>query len=224
MDLGQWIVILLSVLMLGWYVIMSTYNRHLGVRAYRWLRLGLEARGEIVHARWLGTSSTGAKLVWQPFSSQAQSADEEHHEAVKELHVSYFIENREILPLWLFYHLRGQRDVLIVQTLLSRPPKETWMLKKTSETYFPQEVPEFKSKEINWQPYQEKFHISKTPSKNQTFEAALSSFLERWHNELIGIAKQKQTPHVILKMNLPSLLALDAHEFCNQLLRFLEQF
>lgn len=224
MNLGQWIVIILSVLMLVWYVIMGIHNRRLGIRAYRWLREGLESRGFIVQARWIGASSTGAKLVWQPTSAEDQANSNMSHGAVKELHVSYYLENREIFPLWLFYHLKGQRDILVVQALLTHAPKDELIYKKANEKSFQQYVPAFKAKDIRWHEYRNNFYISKIPSHNTSTEANISSFVERWHNELCGIATQRKAPHIIIKMSLEPILTYSAIDFCRQLFEFLEAF
>jgi hypothetical protein len=62
-NLGQQIVIIISVFLVVWYLIFATINRRRGIALFYWLREGLQTLGEIDDVSWIGSSGSGAHLV-----------------------------------------------------------------------------------------------------------------------------------------------------------------
>jgi len=112
MNLGQWIVIGLCALLVAWYFGASMFNRRRVMATYQWLRRGLEQVGDKIEAQWLGSSSTGAKLV-------IPRAEKPY----RRLEATYLLETREILPYWILTHLIGRRDELMIKAVLRKVPK-----------------------------------------------------------------------------------------------------
>lgn len=111
MNLGEQIVVYLGIALLVWYVGASTFNRRLGIRTYRWLQPGVAGLGKITEAKWIGSSGSGARL------GVAQA-----HSPLRKVEVSYLLETRELLPLWLINRLRGRRDTIYVRAQLRSAP------------------------------------------------------------------------------------------------------
>jgi hypothetical protein len=113
-DIGQQIVIGISVFLVVWYIALSSVNRRRGIATYQWLQDGLSRLGKISESRWIGSASSGARLA----IAEAQPP-------FRKIEVIFLLESREILPLWIFNHLRGKRDELIIKASLSgRPTQE----------------------------------------------------------------------------------------------------
>ena len=102
MDLGQWIVIGLSVVMGVWFAVGSFYNRRRGIGTYRWIQSGLKRLGKISEAAWIGSSGSGARLT----VGKAEAP-------FRRIEVVFLLESREILPLWLFNRVRNKQDEMI---------------------------------------------------------------------------------------------------------------
>ncbi|RMF44807.1 MAG: hypothetical protein D6755_08780, partial [Anaerolineae bacterium] len=111
MNPGQQIVIVVSVLLVVWYVAFSYVNRKRGVALYRWLREGIEQLGALSHVGWIGSASNGGQMLVDkaqpPFSR---------------VEVVFLLQSREVLPLWLFNLGRGKRDEMIVKAVLRAAP------------------------------------------------------------------------------------------------------
>jgi hypothetical protein len=106
-DLGQWIVIGVSVGMLAWYVVASSYNRQFEERTLRWIYKGLKQIGEPRRLR--GAAGKGLLPGFEVVKPSG---------AFRLIQVTYQIERRENPPLWIFQILQGQRDQLEVRARL----------------------------------------------------------------------------------------------------------
>jgi hypothetical protein len=109
MDLGQWIVIGLSVLMVAWFFGASSFNRRREEETIRWIYRGLkifgqpEPVGQGSRARLSGLEVSKAR---GPF---------------RKIKVIYRLEKRENPPLWIYQHLQGRRDELEVRAVYKSP-------------------------------------------------------------------------------------------------------
>jgi hypothetical protein len=106
-DLGQWIVIGVSVGMLAWYIVASSYNRQREERTLRWIYKGLKPLGEPRRIR--GASGKGLLPGFEVVKPSG---------AFRLIQVSYRMERRENPPLWIFQYFQGQRDELEVRARL----------------------------------------------------------------------------------------------------------
>jgi hypothetical protein len=110
-DLGQQIAVYLGIFLLIWYIASSAYNRRLGIGTYRWLQAGVKTLGKITQAKWIGSSGSGARI-----------GINEAKKPLRRIEVSYLLETRELLPLWLINRARGQRDRMFVRAQLRWVP------------------------------------------------------------------------------------------------------
>lgn len=112
LNLGQWIVIGLSAVMLAWYFAANAINRNRGVAIYRWLYHSLEEVGKITTAEWFGSSSSGGRLLV-----------EKPARPFRRLEAVFLLERREFLPYWIIKHLQGWRDEVHIKAVLRASPK-----------------------------------------------------------------------------------------------------
>ena len=104
MNIGQIIVIGLSLTLVLWFLGGTLYNRRRANQIWRWLEPGLEVLGGRVGKVWIGVSGAGLRVA-----VDNPSAPLRHLECIVAL------ESRENLPLWLFERTRGKRDQLTLR-------------------------------------------------------------------------------------------------------------
>lgn len=206
MNLGQYVVIGLSIFLGLWYIIGSSTNRKRGLETFRWLRDGLETTGKVTEARWIGSSGSGARLTVGKANRPFQRIE-----------VVFLLDSRELLPLWLVNLLRGKQDEMILKANLRSMP--------TSEI----EVGHSDSREIKSllsdkqaSPYQTSstaadFEILSKRRVSDAQTAQLQSFIQQYQGSIKRISLKKQMPHLVLRANLPPMREKNLEEFFKDL-------
>jgi hypothetical protein len=206
MNQGQWIIIGISFVLVAWYFGANIYNRQKGIKTYRWLRRGLATLGKIDQAGWLGSSSSGASLIVnkpaKPFRMIA---------------ASFLLETREILPWWLFNCLKGKREQVVIQVNFRKQPKLTVVANR--EAYRQQET-QFKTERMEQYRQlttQQGFQIQYSGDQDDPWLAGLNKFLESNGKSVQRITLQPETPQLVVKSGISSLLNESAESFFNDL-------
>lgn len=108
-SFGFSIFVIAVVLVLGAFAVGTQWNLRKGNEFLRWLREGLTVFGERTTFRWLGSSVIELKMqkAKAPF---------------RQMDVLVALEPRDIPPVWLFFRLRGRRDLLILRGQLRETP------------------------------------------------------------------------------------------------------
>jgi hypothetical protein len=107
MNIGQIIVIGLSLTLVLWFLGGTWYNRRRANQIWRWLEPGLEVLGGRVGKVWIGASGAGLRV-----------AVDNPAAPLRRLECIVALESRENLPLWLFERSRGKRDQLTLRAQL----------------------------------------------------------------------------------------------------------
>lgn len=211
MNLGQWIVIGLCALLLAWYFGASMFNRRRGLATYQWLRRGLEQVGDKIEAQWLGSSSTGAKLVIpraeKPF---------------RRLEAMYLLETREILPYWILTHLRGRRDEFMIKAVLRKVPKTKVIVSRINQPKNAELVPQDQKQVYEPVGAPDGFSISRHGPQDQESEQRLREFLSEAGDPIERISLQQKSPHLEISMRIDTLEMTPANSFFSNLMSWLE--
>lgn len=202
MDIGQWIVIILSAVLGVWYFIGAIINRRRGMQVFNWLRPGMESTGKLSEARWIGSSGSGARLV----VTQAQAP-------FRRLEAIFLLESREILPLWLFNHLRGKRDEIIIKASLRSAPTQELEAARKGEREFQKVVSSDLKKPFELTQSLPGYDIARRGKQNNPGFEQFTAFLQANHPAVWRVSVQRQAPHVIVRANIPDLQKLPAEEF-----------
>ncbi len=193
MNLGQVLVIALSVVLALGYFWGMLINRKRGIATYYWLREGLLAAvGEVSEARWIGSAASGARLTVG-----------EARPPFRRMEVVFLLEAREILPWWLFQRLRGRRDQMILKASLRSLPLAFDAAPAGSATLRQMQA------EGNPRPV-EGPHGLVFLLRGKTREADLSpwrAFLEQYGDAVISLSVSRRQPHVVARFSLPPLQA-----------------
>jgi hypothetical protein len=202
MNVGQWIVILLSALMGGWYLIGAIINRKRGMATFSWMRAGLEKLGKLSEARWIGSSGSGARLVVGQAASPFQRVE-----------VVFLLESREILPLWIFNHVRGKRDEMIIKANLRSAPSQELEAALSGARDFRSIIASQQKKPFELLPAPQGFALARRGPQDDQGLARLNDFLGHYTGAVWRISLQRKAPHLILRANLPSLQEKPAEVF-----------
>ncbi len=206
MDLGQSIIIGLSVFMGLWYIVGATINRRRGVATFRWLREGMETTGKVTEARWIGSSGSGARLT-------VGKADR----PFQRIEVVFLLDSREILPLWLVNLLRNKRDEMILKANLRSLPSGEIEVGRTGS----KDVKVLKAGSDS-APYQQVtttagFEVLSRGKADETQLGQLQSFIEKYSASVKRISLQRQMPHLIVRADLPRMREEAAETFFKDL-------
>jgi hypothetical protein len=212
MNVGQWIVIGLSVVMGVWFGVGAFYNRRRGVATYRWLQEGLKGFGKISDAAWIGSSGSGARMV----VGQADAP-------FRRIEVVFLLESREIMPLWIFNRFRDKQDEVILKAgLRTRPSEEI-------------EVAQQKDRQSRYMITSEQknpFEITQNPKglligvrglKDEDILEKLNGFLEKYGMAIKRISLQRKNPHLMVQANLPPLKSGSSVDFFQDLKEWLSR-
>ena len=206
MDIGQWIVIGLSALMGVWFGIASFYNRRRGIATYRWITQGLKHIGKISEQAWIGSSGTGARLV-------VAKADAPFHR----IETIFLLESREIMPLWLFNRVRHKQDEMILKAGLRSAPVEEIEVAPGSDRGFRALLAEGQKRPFEQAPGPDGFIIAHRGRETGDGYEKISAFLSRYPSAVRRISIQRKTPHLVLRVNLPTLTRESPEDFFDAL-------
>lgn len=211
MDLGQWIVIGLSILMGVWFGVGSYYNRRRGIATYRWIQGGLKRLGKISEAAWIGSAGSGARLV-------VGSAEV----PFRRIEVVFLLESREILPLWLFNRVRNKQDEMILKAGLRSAPAEQIELSRGEDRQVRAMIAGSGSQSFEQLPAQKGFLLAYRGRQNPELVERLTAFLDRFPHAIRRVSIQRQKPHLMIRADLPALRDGSAEEFFKALQEMLK--
>ena len=192
LGVGEWIVICLSAALGVWFLAGIAVNRKLGPSACAWL--AAELRGSSSGLHWLDLATAAASVKPEgpglPF---------------RRLEAILALERRENFPLWLFQHLAGRRDSLLIRAALDRPPGFELHLVPRQEYALLGELKQRESLSLREEFQGFKLFCSAEPA--ETAVAAVKAFVERFPGSLLRVSLQQKAPQLIIHFELAPLQA-----------------
>jgi hypothetical protein len=212
MNTGQWIIIGLCAFLFVWYLGWNIFNRRRGIAVYYWLRKFLGRIGEISQAGWLGSSSSGARLGVahgrKPF---------------RQVEATYFLESRELIPLWMIHYLRGRQEVVQIRASLQLAPKCLLEVGRISDKRFGIQM-EQKEYVIQNAPLAERYCVAWPSSETPPDTKALEEFLGGYRDVMYRLTLRRESPHLVIEAWIKPLLATSPENFFEALQVFLSSF
>jgi hypothetical protein len=209
LTVGQRILLVLALLMLLWYVVGTWYSRRRGIRTLNWLREGLAILGGRSHASWIGSAASGARLLI-----------DKAEPPFRQLDVTFMLESRELLPLWLVNLLRGKRDEIIIKAILRSPPQGVIEVSPTGSRL---EKSLRQNTQVNWR-WQEGLHglnIAYRGRQGEDLRAAVVPFLQSYGPSLHRLSWKKDKPHLLLHARLAGVVDRSPADFFTALVAVL---
>ena len=201
MDTGVIAVIGVCVVLALWYGGAYLYDRRRGQRFFRWLEAGLDVLGGEREAGWIGSPASGARInvvhAAPPF---------------RRLEITLLLENREMLPLWLFGYLRGRRDGLIIKATLRSPRRgEVEVVPATGQTA--RGLHQEQERPWTWQQEPCGLVIAYRGSGAGPQVAGLEPWVDAYGAHLQRFSWRKTDPHIQLQVNVAGLLTTSSEAF-----------
>lgn len=207
LDIGQWIVIVLSAILVAWFFAANAYNRRLGVATYRWLYQALQPLGTINQAEWIGASNAGARL-----------RIEKANKPYRRIEAVYLLEPREFPPYWLFSRLRGKQDEVVVKLTLRAAPKTTLhIMRKPGHL-----APETSSVESNVasksdHSFENNYTLVSDGPEDARILLQIKDFLRDHQASVNTITLQREAPHLVIHSRLKPLLSSSVESYFSPL-------
>jgi len=191
--------------MLLWYVIGNSYNRRRGIRTLNWLREGLVSLGDQIQASWIGSAASGARLAINnaapPF---------------RQLEITFLLESRELLPLWLIHFLRRRRDELIIKADLHSPRKgEMEVIPRGSR--LERSMRQKGQASWQWEDGPHGLRVAYRGRQGDMLRMAVTPFLQSYGSSLRRFSLRKDTPHLLLHIRLAGLVEGSPTDFFDDL-------
>jgi hypothetical protein len=201
-QLATQIIIGLSALLVLWYPFGRQMNRRRGLGALRWVREGIRTYEGQASVNWVGASA---------FRVDVQGA----LGPFKRVGVMVLLEAREMLLLWIFNRLRGQRDTLVIKGDLRLRPKTD--LELTRRGWRAGRAMKALEKE-GWT-----IDILKgmfiALKRDREIASSLVSTLSEEAPQLVRLSIRKRSPHLVANFHLSGLEGMRAES----LFHFLEK-
>ena len=199
MDLGQWIMIGLSLVLAGWFAGGFVYNRRRGEFVSRWMMAGMKCLGEISEIAWIGSSASGARIVVK-----------EARSPFRQVEAIFLLESREILPIWLFNRLLGKQDEAIIKADLCSAPKEVIEVIRRNHCRKTRRHNDANQRDTSSESIVNGFQILPSEKSLARDFSKISSLLEIYGSGVRKISIHRKRPHLIVRLNLPTLLGKPA--------------
>jgi hypothetical protein len=110
MTLNQ-IIIILCIAVVVWWPIGGLINRRRGQAWLEWLQKGVKELGATSTNQWLRSFQSVGQLTVRDLRAPFQS-----------MNILFTLENRDNIIMWVFRHLRGRRDEMIIQAEMHADP------------------------------------------------------------------------------------------------------
>jgi hypothetical protein len=199
MNPGTLAVIVLSALLVVWYVTGHFYNRCRGRLLRGWLAGQLDALGGERQEGWIGSPATGARI------SVKHAAP-----PFRRLEITFLLANREIPFLWLLDRLRRRQDRIIIRGTLRSPRRGEVTVRPDGRT-------ESQSQSWTWEEGPHGLHIGYRDHNARRLVTALEPWLDVYGVHLSRFDWQKQDPHINLQLSVAGLLHREAGTFLTEL-------
>jgi hypothetical protein len=195
MDVGQWFAIGLSVAIGVWFVAGYLINRRRAEAVYHWLQAGLGQFGELSEMERAGRPANAFRMaVGRPVDPF------ERVEAV------FILEPRENPPLWLYSHLQGQRDELILRFTLRPHPDLDIEAAQAVNPEFRKLVTAGQKPPYQLLPAPHGFEIASQDRLEPATAERWRALLDTYANAITRLAVHRKKPHLFLRARLSALL------------------
>ncbi len=195
MDLGQWLVIGLCVLLLVWYIAGALINYRRAEAVLAWLKAGLDELGALSGMGWLTVLHSAGRLAIRDARPPFRTVE-----------LLFAMEARENLPVWASRHLLGRRDELYVRAdLRSAPDAELEAVRRPRPS-----------------DSGERFDITRSGKKSEALLGRLKEFLGKYPQAVLKVSFQRKSPHALIRLNLDDLRSGEAGAFFAALRAWLE--
>jgi hypothetical protein len=208
MDLntGQWVVIIISALLILAYIRGYVYNRQQAEKILRWLFAGLKEWGKVAPGEKMPGMVTGGRLIVEPATRP-----------VRKIEALYLLAPRENPLFWLFYRLQGKRDELIVWVTYYAAPGHALEAARKGDRKFASRLKATDKPVLQVVDAPEGLQAAYAAAGEAGLPDALRQFLAAHARELLQVSLRPNKPHLFLRADLRVVKRETGREFFEEL-------
>jgi hypothetical protein len=210
MDIGQWTVIVLSALFLAWFLVGTATNRKRGDQILSWVQGGTTPLGRMSEARRIRGSAV-------------QLTIKEAAAPFRQVDLIVALEPRENPPLWLYNHILGKRDELVIQAKLRSPAQQELEINKVGVGTKADTRASDASHLNTIQSSAGNYTLESSKGIDPAMLDCLETFLEKYSSAVKHFSLNRSAPHVQVHLLLSPLLDIDPELFFKDLQNLLVQ-
>jgi hypothetical protein len=206
LNLGQWVVIGISAILILGYIRGYYYNRQRAVQVLTWLHEGLKTFGPVSAGEKLPGMATGGRLEVKRAATPFRRV-----EAV------YLLAPRENPFFWLFYLLQGKRDELILWVTYQSKPEQELEAVRPHDRQLESRLKDMDKIPLSVSSGPHGLMVASEQKKDGVLPVKVQSFLERYGSHVYRLALRDNKPHLFLRTNLRIMRSAPAVEFFSAL-------
>jgi hypothetical protein len=206
LNLGQWVVIVISVILILGYIRGYYYNRQRAGQILAWLEEGLKTFGPVSSGEKLPGMATGGRLEVKRAAAP-----------LKQVEAVYLLAPRENLLFWLFHLIQGRRDELILWITYQSKPEQELEAARPHDRQLESRLKDMDKIPLSVSTGPHDLLVASQQKKDGLLPGKVQSFLERYGKQVYRLALRGNKPHLFLRANLRIIQSAPAVEFFSDL-------
>lgn len=202
LNLGQWVVIGVSTVLILAYIRGFYYNRRRAGQIQAWLEDGLQTFGPISPGDKLPGMATGGRLEVKRATPP-----------VKRVEAVYMLAPRENPVFWLFHVFQGRHDELILWVTYQAIPEQQVEVARPDDRQFQNRLTDMDKVPLSVAKGPQGLMVATEEKKEGMLPDVLRSFVDRYGGYVYRLALRDNKPHLFLRANLRIMESSPAAEF-----------
>lgn len=202
LNLGQWVVIGISVILILAYIRGFYYNRQRAGQILAWLEEGLKTLGPVSSGDKPPGMASGGRLEVKRAAPPLKRAE-----------TMYILAPRENPLFWLFYILQGRHDELILWVTYQSKPEQEVEIGQPRDRQLQSRLADMDKVPLSVVTGPHGLLVATEQKKDNMLPGVVQSFLERYGVHIYRLAIRGNKPHLFLRANLRIMEAAPAREF-----------
>ena len=202
LNLGQWVVIIISAVLILGYIRGFYYNRQRAGQILSWLEGGLKVFGAASSGDKLPGMATGGRLEVKRAAPP-----------LKRVEAVYMLAPREN-PLFLLFHLlQGRRDELILWITCQSKPEQELEAARPGDRQLESRLKDTGKIPLAVSTGPHNLLVASQENQAGALPGEVQAFLERYGKHVYRLVLRGNKPHLFLRANLRIMEAVPAEEF-----------
>jgi hypothetical protein len=205
LNLGQWVVIIISSVLILAYIRGFYYNRQRAGQILTWLEEGLKTFGPLSSGEKLPGMATGGRLEVKRAAPP-----------LKRVEAVYLLAPRENPLFWLFHIFQGRRDELILWITYQSKPEQELEAARPHDRQLESRLKDMDKIPLSVSTGPHDLLVASEQKKDGLLPGKVQSFLERYGKQVYRLALRGTKPHLFLRANLGIMDSVPAREFFSE--------
>ena len=206
LNTGQWVVIIISAVLILGYILGYYYNRQRAEKVFLWLRQGLSTLGAVTTGAKLPGMSTGGRLEVNQASAPFRRVE-----------VVYLLSPRENILFWFFHKLQGKSDEVIIWVTYNARPEQAVEVARKGNRQFANRLRASDKAKLTLQEPSDPLQVAIEAVHGAHQAARIMDFVQRHRMSILRLALRPEKPHLFLRTNLRLMSHLTSQQLFTEL-------